>query len=926
MDVEPQPPPGQTLTLGFAANPPPEIPPPEPPNPPPPKKNLPAESLEDPHGYSPAEKLNEHHIREFEAFIAKARDPFSFTTDNHFSFNGSIEGQSNPEGVFNASAQLIIEVLQGGRDAPANPSTEGVGTTDWARLTCALLAAMGRGYTLQYDQSRSIAEIWKGWDEAPDPDPLATKYPTLFHRAAVTASLLDDQITADKDGFLSYATKLKADIHDIALKAAHAEVEEKTRQWKANQIERRTADLEKEISAEASRRNADYFLRAAAELGLRPPPPPQAVPPAPKCGTPRGKKCTISGSTPCESPTPDTPKASFVHSTATPRGRPTIQPPLPRRWADPSPTPQPKKRTNAAPQAVLNLSPKVTLNLGPKIGTAPTTGAGQLDAASIMAAIKDAMAPAIQTAMAPYAARLFTLERSSMPPPPTARAIPQPNQAEPSGRHGTATQAAAHPTQVEQEGEFTLVHRNGKNRKGKGKAMAAGPTPDQPHQATPPSYAGAAAAATNIQQPQPLKKGTAQLPTITEVTVLRTGGLLDTLKESQIRARAADAIVREVRLKMAKATIKPIRLRAGRWSITPRSKGNFVYSFDGNIPFDIIKSYEHILLSPLGGVGELCPSMGWTRFLANGVPVWDEDDTPFSPDQLLEEVRTLPGLKKAFFAMQPRWLTHTDQIFTDYSSVTFAISDPDGTISNTLINNRAALFGKDVTVRKWIDKPAFIQCSRCHALGHNKASRVCSLSKDSVKCYKCGGAHISEEHDKHCARKHTIAGICDCKQTCLNCHTPGHNCREPKCPARDRYRPRNARKLKKNKNKPKPIDLEEHMYRWEEGVWDYPPEENDEDPYNNDPPLSPPRNARSPPPPQGPPDRSTPPTWRPARTSPAGSQVMNVDHDTTDPFTDRQTANAHDNPPLEGVRDSTLLWKGYSPSRPHGDANPWTHA
>ena len=914
MDVEPQPPHGQTLTPGAEANPPPEIPPPDPPNPPPPPPQNPlAFSQENPLVYSPAEKLNEQHIHEFETFLAKARDPFSFTTDNHFSFNGSIEGQSNPEGVFNASAQLIIEVLQGGRDAPANPSAEGVGTMDWAKLACALLAAIGRGYTLQYDQTRSTAEMRKGWDEAPDPNPLAHKYPTLFHRAAVTASLLDDQITADKDGFISYATKLKADIHDIAIKAAHAEVEEKTRRWKANQIERRTADLEKEISAEVNRRNADYFFRAAAELGLRPFPP-QTDPAASKGGTPRGQKRTLSGSAPREPSTPNTPKVSLTHSADTPRGRPTTQTPLPQRWEDPSPTPQPKKKATPASQAVLNLSPKVTLNLGPKIGTAPATAAGQLTAASIMTAIKDAMAPAIQMAMAPYAARLVALERTSMPPPSlAARATLRPNQTEQPGRHGTAAPPTATPTPAEQEGEFTPVQRNSKGRKGKGKVTVAGPTPEQPHQAnpTPTSYASAAAAATDTQQPHPPKKSGTQLPSIMEVTVLRAGGLLDTLKESQIRARAADAIVREVRLRMAKATIKPIRLRAGRWSVTPRSKGNYVYSFDGNIPFDIIKSYEHILLGPLGGIGELCPSMGWTRFLANGVPVWDDDETPFSPSQLLEEVRMLPGLKKVYFAMQPRWLTHTDRILTEYSSVTFAISDPDGTITNTLINNRAALFGKDVTVRKWVDKPAFIQCSRCHALGHNKASRVCTLSKDSVKCYKCGGAHPSEDHDKQCARKHTIAGICDCKQTCLNCHTPGHNCKEPKCPARDRYRPRNTRKPKKTRNKPKPLDLEEHMYRWEEGVWDYPPEENNEDPYNNDPPLSPNRSAHT---------LAPPPSH-----SPAGSQVMNVDHDPSTPFTDDQTANAPSRPPLGGEPNPINLWKDYSPSRPHGDANPWTH-
>jgi hypothetical protein len=61
---------------------------------------------------------------------------------------------------------------------------------------------------------------------------------------------------------------------------------------------------------------------------------------------------------------------------------------------------------------------------------------------------------------------------------------------------------------------------------------------------------------------------------------------------------------------MAKAVAKPIPLRAGRWSVHPRSKGNFVYSFDGHIPFDVISSYEHILLRPFQGTGQLCPSLG----------------------------------------------------------------------------------------------------------------------------------------------------------------------------------------------------------------------------------------------------------------------------------------------------------------------------
>ena len=74
---------------------------------------------------------------------------------------------------------------------------------------------------------------------------------------------------------------------------------------------------------------------------------------------------------------------------------------------------------------------------------------------------------------------------------------------------------------------------------------------------------------------------------------------------------------------MAKAVAKPILLRAGGWSVHPRSKGNFVSSIDGCIPFNVIRSYKRLLLELelFYGVGQLFPSMGWTRFV-HSVPIW----------------------------------------------------------------------------------------------------------------------------------------------------------------------------------------------------------------------------------------------------------------------------------------------------------------
>jgi hypothetical protein len=406
----------------------------------------------------------------------------------------------------------------------------------------------------------------------------------------------------------------------------------------------------------------------------------------------------------------------------------------------------------------------------------------------------------VGSAMAPFAAKINALEKASMPPPPVSTAprfnrVDDPGSAPPAARpHAAREPPPAAPTATAGEGAFIPVTRNRKRKSTVG-ANAATLAPFQPAILTPASYAGRAATAANTRQPPAPPKKAPQPPTITEITVLRSGGHADPIIEEGIIIRPADHIVREVKQIMAGAVPNPIPLKAGRWSMHPRSKGNFVYSFDGNVPFDKILTYQRILLHPFKGSGQLSPSMGWTRLLAHGVPVWDEDGEAFSPEAILAEVTAMPGLKKAHFAMAPRWLKPLGAIDFEYSTLTFAISDPDGAITDTLLKGRAALFGKETVIKRWVDKPILVQCSHCHALGHTKASRACRLAKDSVRCHICGGAHNAEQHNQRCPRLHAVAGICDCKHfKCLNCLKTGHDCRNKLCPARDNFRPRTGHK------------------------------------------------------------------------------------------------------------------------------------
>jgi hypothetical protein len=157
----------------------------------------------------------------------------------------------------------------------------------------------------------------------------------------------------------------------------------------------------------------------------------------------------------------------------------------------------------------------------------------------------------------------------------------------------------------------------------------------------PASYAGIAAAAAHTNQPAAPLKQKVTLPLIMEIMVICLGGHIDPHTEQSICACAADTIICEVHLKMAKAVANLIPLKASRWSINPHSKGNFVYSFDGSIPFDSITSYEHILLSPFMGTGQLCPSLGWTCLLVHSMPTMDDDNIIFGPDLLLTETKAV---------------------------------------------------------------------------------------------------------------------------------------------------------------------------------------------------------------------------------------------------------------------------------------------
>jgi len=224
-----------------------------------------------------------------------------------------------PKEDFNAAVELVIAALGSGYYPARGPTL--LDTEDWARLACATLAAVGRGYNHQYVPAEDVA-LSLARAEVSDPNPLTPNDVTLFHRLSAISEHLEREFRTDllevEEDLQDWFNGLRKVFDQKAAKAAHIEVDEASRQWKADQIDRWAAAEEAEISKAAKERNVDFFYRNAEEVGLRRTYKGQCE--AAQLLLPTiGNKRTVSGSTPKAGPS--TPKPTRVNPPRLPKAQ-----------------------------------------------------------------------------------------------------------------------------------------------------------------------------------------------------------------------------------------------------------------------------------------------------------------------------------------------------------------------------------------------------------------------------------------------------------------------------------------------------------------------------------------------------------------------------------------------------------------------------
>ncbi|KAI0251598.1 hypothetical protein BJV78DRAFT_1312886 [Lactifluus subvellereus] len=662
-----------------------------------------------------------------------------------------------------SSAYTIIETLI--RYGPhMDEHTTLVSHDTWLAMVYNLLraATIGLTRTTAYTSPENLTYFWDLSGPFPPPQRHAVEHNDNVWEQTATLSALFSQHVSSSIRCMATMDAYRQSYEETAHKITQREVDVALEAWKEGRIRRAQDDLENAISAAARGNNKQYFLTAAQSLGLVVSEPGCAQADTQTPATPRASKRSISGSAnkgeperyPPEKPPPGGQNLSTHHDQGwTP----------PALLREPSPSPAPRSRRATAPR--------------PAITTANTANAATNNATDPVATILESLTSRVETSLSSILNRIEALERQNMPPPPQRQRREPPN---PSPPPAAATQtnppsappARAQTPPTQREEEFTQVGRNGKAKR----TYAAAATTTA---ATPANTGQNQPAPTN----PPNKANPSDMaPTLSEVTIVRHCGKLISADEQNLRARAPDSIARAVISAIrAAAPGHPATPRSGRWGF--HSKGNFIYTFNGQVTPEQVRQVEPYLMEPFPD-GELIVNHGWSRIMLKLVPVYDAFDRPAGPVTLEAEVRrAIPALAKLPFAQQPKWLLGLDRIQGGYSSVTFAFSDPDRSITKSILARPIPMFGREIRAVEFIDRPPLVICNRCHLLGHQSGSQACKVKPGQVRCKQCGGAHRLEEHPTLCKRhkKHKLAGVCDCTPFCLNCHQHGHISTDPAC-------------------------------------------------------------------------------------------------------------------------------------------------
>ena len=227
------------------------------------------------------------------------------------------------------------------------------------------------------------------------------------------------------------------------------------------------------------------------------------------------------------------------------------------------------------------------------------------------------------------------------------------------------------------------------------------------------------------------------------------------------------------------------------WSLGPKSI--FSLTFAGHVTFSTVRAYTALFLEKFDNKHIFHPGSNALKNIALfNIPIQrDNLGNPQTRRELFDELirgGTLAGLN---LFDGPVW---TPKTLTNPEATTGAahilVYDSTGSAAYKFFNKQTFMYNKCIASQTAIPPKPFVQCTRCHRLGHEVA--VCTRPHNAKICHHCGSnAHASSQHKFQCKEQHS-GPTCDCPPRCFLCRTArkpraqytGHTALDTSCPLR----------------------------------------------------------------------------------------------------------------------------------------------
>ena len=226
------------------------------------------------------------------------------------------------------------------------------------------------------------------------------------------------------------------------------------------------------------------------------------------------------------------------------------------------------------------------------------------------------------------------------------------------------------------------------------------------------------------------------------------------------------------------------------WANGPKSI--FSLTFAGHITLQTVRAYTVLFLEQFDNEHIFHPGNNALKKIALfDIPIKrDNYGNPQTCCQLFDKLIRGGSLAGLHLYDGPTWTPKSANPDATTGVAHILVHDPTGSAIGKFFQKQTFMYNKCIPLQIAIPPKPFLQCTRCHRLGHDISK--CNRPANAQICHHCGSNnHSSGQHKYQCKEQHS-GPTCDCPPRCFLCRNAGksssqftgHTSIDSSCPLR----------------------------------------------------------------------------------------------------------------------------------------------